>query len=75
MCFISNYKPTSETLENTEMDDPSRPQNANVKDKLNMAVEIRDPRDVSTILRVLFFMAVCVRMKKPVWNHVRISFF
>jgi len=28
-----------------------------------MAVEIRDPRDVSTILRVLFFMGFLVLLK------------
>lgn len=40
-----------------------------------MAVGNRDPRDVSTILRVLFFMGVCVRMKNRGWNHIQISFF
>jgi hypothetical protein len=29
-----------------------------------MAVEIRDPRDVSTILRVLFFMGFCNSVKQ-----------
>jgi hypothetical protein len=53
MCFISYFRPASETLENTEMDEPSRPQNANVKDKSYMAVGNRKPQDVSTILGFL----------------------
>jgi len=43
MSLIVNFSQTSETLENTEMDNPSRPQNANVKDKSYMAVGIRKP--------------------------------
>ena len=40
MKFFNRY---AETLENTRMDNPSRPQNANVKDKSYMAVGIRKP--------------------------------
>jgi hypothetical protein len=45
-----------------------------VKDKLNMAVEIRDPRDVSTILRVLFFMEVYFSRPKRIYEAFRRHF-
>ena len=55
MSLIVNFNQTPETLENTRMAKPSRPQNANVKDKSYMAVGNRKPQDVSTILGFLLF--------------------
>jgi hypothetical protein len=60
MCFISQFRATSETLENTEMDEPSRPQNASLKTSSIWLLRLENPRmyQCSRVFAFINFLAI-----------------